>query len=267
MSLHTGDQNFGTSEMPPAMLIELLKKSFADVGAAANLASKATAERDKAYAVLLHKFLIMTCLKHGETHAHIQRVGAFSAALARLIGQSTNYCDLIEQAGPLHDIGKTFIPDSILKKPGALTADERAVMELHVQAGEILLRDSGIQVLDMASNIARCHHEKYDGSGYPAQLRGDAIPLEARIVALVDVFDALTSDRVYRKAIPLEQVLQTLRDQAGQHFDPKLVAVFIENIDIFLGIRDRVNHDVAAQGIGSDIIDETRKLSALLEHM
>ena len=125
----------------------------------------------------------------------------------------------------LHDIGKMGVPDAILHKAGPLTAEERAIIEQHPQLAYNML--SSIEYLRPALNIPYCHHEKWDGSGYPRGLKGEEIPLEARIFAIVDVYDALTSDRPYRKAWSKEEALAYIRENAGKHFDPKLVPVFL----------------------------------------
>src|SRR5947209_8634819 len=131
-------------------------------------------------------------------------------------------------AAPLHDVGKVAIPDAILLKPGPLTPEERAIVETHAEEGHRLVRGSSSSILDMAATIALSHQEKWDGSGYPRGLKGEAIPIEGRIVAVADVFDALTSDRVYRKAFSIEEAVQMMREQRGRHFDPILLDAFME---------------------------------------
>ena len=137
--------------------------------------------------------------------------------------------DLLLHAAPMHDIGKIGIPDQILRKPGRLTAEEWEVMKTHCQIGaDILGQTDGSELLAMARVIALSHHERWDGSGYPHGLAGEDIPRVARMVAIADVFDALTSDRPYKEAWPLERALALLRDQAGSHFDPVLVQHFLD---------------------------------------
>ena len=120
------------------------------------------------------------------------------------------------------------IPDAILLKPGKLTAEERAIVETHAEEGHRLLRGSSSSILDMAATIALSHHEKWDGSGYPRGVAGEAIPIEGRIVAIADVFDALTSDRVYRRAFSVEEAVEMMREERGRHFDPVLLDAFLE---------------------------------------
>jgi hypothetical protein len=163
-----------------------------------------------------------------DTGAHIERIGRFSTLLAEQAGLDSELCERLGYAAPLHDVGKVAIPDAILLKPGPLTAEERAIVETHAEEGHRLLRGSSSSILDMAATIALSHHEKWDGSGYPRGLAGEAIPIEGRIVAVADVFDALTSDRVYRSAYTLEQAVELMREQRGRHFDPVLLDTFLE---------------------------------------
>jgi excisionase family DNA binding protein len=142
-------------------------------------------------------------------------------------------------ASRLHDLGKFAIPDSILLKPGPLTADERADMERHAEIGHRLLMDSGIEVLEQAATIAWTHHERFDGSGYPRQLCGEEIPVIGRLAAVADVFEALTRDRVYRAAIPVDDALATLVAERGREFDPEVVDEFVARIDEVRAIQVR----------------------------
>jgi methanogenic corrinoid protein MtbC1 len=163
-----------------------------------------------------------------DTGSHIERIGRFSVLLAEHIGMDAEFCERLRHAAPLHDVGKVAIPDAILLKPGPLTPEERAIVETHAEEGHRLVRGSSSSILDMAATIALSHQEKWDGTGYPRGLKGEAIPIEGRIVAVVDVFDALTSDRVYRKAFSVEEGVQMMREQRGRHFDPVLLDAFME---------------------------------------
>jgi hypothetical protein len=163
-----------------------------------------------------------------DTGAHIERIGRFATLLAERIGLDGELCERLGYAAPLHDVGKVAIPDAILLKPGPLTAQERAIVETHAEEGHRLLRGSSSSILDMAATIALSHHEKWDGSGYPRGLAGEQIPIEGRIVAVADVFDALTSDRVYRTAYSVEQAVGLMREQRGRHFDPALLDTFLD---------------------------------------
>ncbi len=179
-----------------------------------------------------------------DTGAHIERIGRFSTLLAERIGLERELCERLGYAAPLHDVGKVAIPDAILLKPGPLTAEERAIVETHAEEGHRLLRGSSSSILDMAATIALSHHEKWDGSGYPRGLAAEEIPVEGRIVAVADVFDALTSDRVYRTAYSVEQAVQMMRAQRGLHFDPAL-------LDAFLDVLSSSGPDARPQ-VGSD---------------
>jgi HD-GYP domain-containing protein (c-di-GMP phosphodiesterase class II) len=165
-----------------------------------------------------------------DTGAHTERVGRASGDLARWAGLDSDRCEAILIASPLHDAGKVAIPDAILLKPGRLTDEEREVMETHATLGHELLRNSAYEALDLAATIACTHHERYDGSGYPRGLAGEAIPVEGRIVAIVDVYDALTHDRVYRPAFPREQALEMMVAGRETHFDPWLLDRFVAEV-------------------------------------
>ena len=181
--------------------------------------------------------------RDNETGLHIVRMSVASAALGRAIGLSPAECDLILNAAPMHDIGKIGIPDRILLKPGPLDADEWVLMKRHPAIGAELLSGSTSELMQMAETIAHCHHEKWDGSGYPRGLAGEAIPLAARIVAVCDVFDALLSKRPYKKAWTVDQALEELDRRAGSHLDPILVVKFREILDEVLHIHARYADD------------------------
>ncbi len=174
-----------------------------------------------------------------ETGAHILRMANYSRLIGGELGLSESEQDLILRAAPMHDVGKIAIPDYILLKPGRLTAEEMEIMKRHAEYGYELLRGSQSTLLDAAAVIAYSHHEKYDGSGYPLGLKGGDIPLHGRIVAVADVFDALTSDRPYKAAWPLDKALAFLREGAGGHFDPRCVEAFMARLDEVLVIRAR----------------------------
>jgi PAS domain S-box-containing protein len=173
-----------------------------------------------------------------ETGAHVKRVAEYSYRLARLCGFSEEDATLLKRASPMHDIGKVAIPDAILNKPGKLTEEEFEVMKTHSTLGYEMLRSSERPILKASAIIAYTHHEKYNGRGYPRGLKGEEIPLFGRITAIADVFDALGHDRVYKKAWPLEEILELFRKERGEHFDPMLIDLFMEHLDEFLAIRD-----------------------------
>jgi two-component system, response regulator RpfG len=165
--------------------------------------------------------------KDYDTAMHLQRMSLYSRALAEKIGLSDEEAEIIELAAPLHDIGKIGIPDSILLKKGALDDIELKTMRKHPLIGYEILQDSPSKYLQKGSEIALAHHERYDGTGYPFELKGEQIPLSARIVALADVFDALTSVRPYKEAWSVDKALQYVEEESGRHFDPNLVKVML----------------------------------------
>ncbi|MGC2518367.1 MAG: HD domain-containing phosphohydrolase [Burkholderiales bacterium] len=165
------------------------------------------------------------------TGMHLVRMAKYSALIARGVGLSPAEQETIELAAPMHDIGKIGIPDRILQNPGKLSGEDLHVMQSHARIGYGLLKDSSSGYLQIAAVIALGHHEKFDGSGYPTGLKGEHIPIEARVVALADVYDALTSVRPYKPAWPVDDALAYVQQQAGQHFDPRFVGVMIENRD------------------------------------
>jgi putative two-component system response regulator len=168
-----------------------------------------------------------------ETGQHIRRIGLYGAILAEVLGWEQKDIDYMRVAGPMHDVGKIGIPDEILRKPGKLSLEEFAIIKQHAQIGARILENSNIPLLKMAHDIALYHHEKWDGSGYPFGLKEHAIPESAQIVALVDVYDALSNDRVYRTALPEEQVLRILKEGSGCHFNPLLFNLFTKNLNVF----------------------------------
>ena len=178
-----------------------------------------------------------------ETGAHIQRMAHYSRLIAQALGLEEDMQKLILEAAPLHDVGKIGIPDAILLKPARLTPEEFAVMRQHARMGHELLKESGSEILRAGSEIALTHHEKYDGSGYPSGLSGESIPLFGRIVAVADVFDALTSERPYKKAWPLEEAVTFLKEGRGKHFDPACVDAFLSSWDAVLEVRARFQDD------------------------
>lgn len=178
-----------------------------------------------------------------ETGAHILRMAHYSQLIAKNLGLPIEQQELLLEAAPMHDLGKVGITDNILLKPGKLDAAEFEIMKQHAAFGYELLKDSTSRVLQAGAEIALGHHEKFDGSGYPQGLRGELIPLFSRIVAVADVFDALTSERPYKKAWTLEQAVDFLNAGAGSHFDPQCVQAFLNGFDEVLAIRERYQED------------------------
>lgn len=181
--------------------------------------------------------------KDNETGMHIMRMSHFSKVIALAYGFSETDADNLLHAAPMHDIGKIGIPDSIMLKPGKLTDEEFAIMKQHPEIGAEILGESDSDLIALAKLVAMTHHEKWDGSGYPHQLQGNDIPIEGRIVALADVFDALTSKRPYKDAWSIEKTMGYIREQKGVHFDPELVDLFTQHLGAILAIKDRWQDD------------------------
>ncbi|WP_193150535.1 HD domain-containing phosphohydrolase [Sulfurimonas sediminis] len=174
-----------------------------------------------------------------ETGNHVRRVAEYSRLLAEYSGMDKFHAQMLKEASPMHDIGKVGISDAILNKPGRHTAQESEIMKTHTTLGYEMLRHSDKELLQIAATVAYEHHEKYDGSGYPRGLAGEDISLYARITAVADVFDALGSERVYKKAWKDEDIVAMFEEEKGRHFDPLLVDIFLNNIEDFKKIRDR----------------------------
>jgi putative two-component system response regulator len=200
-----------------------------------------TSELEGAYLDTLERLAIAAEFRDDETGRHTERVGETAALLGSALGMTDDEVFLIRRAAPLHDVGKIGIPDAILRNPDPLTPDEWDIMRKHTTIGGRILSGGRSRVVQLAEEIAVCHHEHWDGEGYPRGLSGDAIPLPGRLVMVADVFDALTSDRVYRKAWPAEQVLAYIRQYSGKRFDPGITSL-LERNDVrhsLLAIRAR----------------------------
>ncbi len=186
------------------------------------------------------KFGIISEFRDEETGAHIRRISSYARLFGQLLDLPEEEQNLLSYASPLHDVGKIGIPDNILKKPGPLTPEEFEVIKLHTTIGaKILSSDPRFITLSAGKVIAEQHHEKWDGSGYHRGLKGEDIHLYARIIAICDVFDAMTSDRVYRPAFTVEQSIDIMKKGRGNHFDPNLFDIFINNLSQFLDIREK----------------------------
>ena len=177
--------------------------------------------------------------RDNETGLHIQRIGHYANVIAIDMGMSENKAQQIKTASIMHDVGKIGIPDEILLKPGKLTLEEFDQIKKHTTIGYELLSGIESDLIKEAANIAISHHEKWDGSGYPKGLAGETIPLSGRIVAIVDVFDALTSERPYKEAWSNERAVDLIREQKGKHFDPKIVDLFLANLNKILEIKKK----------------------------
>jgi putative nucleotidyltransferase with HDIG domain len=175
---------------------------------------------------MLGRLLVAAEYRDDNTHEHTQRVGELAAGLARELGLGDRMVALVRQAAPLHDLGKIAVPDSILLKPGRLTEEEFEVVKTHAVLGARVLAGSASEVVQVAERIARSHHERWDGGGYPEGLSGEAIPVEARLVALADVFDVLVHERPYKESWTVEAAVEEIRSAAGTQFAPDVVGAF-----------------------------------------
>jgi putative two-component system response regulator len=173
--------------------------------------------------------------RDNETGVHIRRMALYAALLAQALGWPAERVELLRLAAPMHDIGKIGVPDQILQKPGTLTPEELTRMREHTVIGANILQKSNFLLLRMAADVALCHHERWDGSGYPRGLYGETIPESARIVAIADVFDALLTDRIYRPAFSESEALALMHASKGQ-FDPRIFACMVQHLDEFLRI-------------------------------
>lgn len=191
-------------------------------------AEAAHREMRKAHEETIRRLTLAVDSRSEETGQHILRIGTIAGRLAERLGLPPEEVEYLPLAASMHDVGKIGIPDAILAKPGPLTDEERAAMQRHAAIGHQILSGSGSELLDLAAEIALTHHERWDGAGYPRGLAGEEIPLAGRITAVADVFDALTSDRVYRPAMPEDVVLEMLRDGRGAHFAPDVLDAFLE---------------------------------------
>lgn len=174
-----------------------------------------------------------------ETANHVRRVSEITYLIAEKAGLPKDYCETLKIASTLHDVGKVGIPDSCLMKPGKLTDEEFEIIKTHTLIGHKILQKSELEILKEASDICLYHHEKYNGRGYPTGLMGEDIPLHIRIVALVDVFDALTHPRCYKEAWSIEKAVEHIKNESGLHFDPKVVDLFLECLDEVIDIKNR----------------------------
>ncbi|GLS90584.1 two-component system response regulator [Psychromonas marina] len=204
-----------------------------------SLVKERTADLEKTRIEIVESLGRAAEFKDNETGMHVVRMSWYSYYLAQRCTGNENWSELLRNAARMHDIGKIGIPDEVLLKPGKLDADEWAIMQKHVEYGVEILGKQETDLLVLAVEVAKYHHEKWDGSGYPNGISGEEIPLSARIVAIADVFDALTSDRPYKKAWSVEKAVALIESEAGKHFDPELVPEFKACLAKILMIKDK----------------------------
>jgi putative two-component system response regulator len=231
-------------------LAQAAKRTLHDLQA---LVREQTRAVSRAHEETIYRLVRASLCRDEETGAHIRRVGLYSEQLAAAAGWDAERVDQIRLAAPMHDVGKIGIPDAILRKPGKLARDEVAILQTHSKIGANMLAGSSSPVLQMAAEIAMHHHERWDGAGYPDGLAGCEIPESARLVAIVDVYDALSHNRVYRKALPEASVVKTMIDARGKHFDPRL-------LDLFLSLLPEMR--TIAQAVPDEADDGNRHWSA-----
>ena len=233
-----GDETAGFEAGAVDYIVKPVSPAIVRARVRTHLSLVSTAQLEKSYHEAIYMLGEASEFKDTDTGAHIWRMAGYSRALAAACGWEPTACRQLELAAPMHDIGKLSIPDAILHKPGKLDAAEWKVMQTHSAVGhKILSKSSNAPILQMAATVALCHHEKWDGSGYPNGLAGEAIPQMARIVAIADVFDALSMTRPYKEAWPLDRIMETLRDSAGTHFDPHLIECFTAILPQILTIK------------------------------
>ncbi|MHC4781415.1 MAG: HD domain-containing phosphohydrolase [Planctomycetota bacterium] len=218
---------------------ERIIMSLASQAAVAVKNAQLTRELREAHLDTIFRLSVAAEYRDLDTAGHIRRISDHSALLGASVGLAEDKVDLIRYTSPMHDVGKIGVPDAILLKPGKLTPEERAIMEQHTVIGAKILENSDAVVLKESEVVAISHHEKWDGSGYPNGLAGEDIPLEGRIVAVADVFDALSSPRCYKPAFPQEKVMSILKEGRGNHFDPGLLDAFFDSLEDHQQIRER----------------------------
>ena len=227
----------GKTIIPFEKHYENLLLSLASQAAIAIKNAMLTQELKEAYLDTIFRLSVAAEYKDDDTAVHIHRMSRYSAILAEGLGLSAAEVESIRYASPMHDIGKLGVPDSILMKPGKLTPAEFKEMQNHTVFGAKILENAKAELLKVSESIAFTHHEKWDGSGYPRGLKGESIPLSGRIVALADVFDALTTKRVYKPAFSLEESMKIIKEGTGRHFDPKIVQAFNNSIEKILAVK------------------------------
>jgi len=222
---------------------EKLIQSLASQAAAAVQMAQLREELKDSNLEMIERLSIAAEFRDKDTALHIKRMSKYSQIIADGLGFSKEDSEMILFTAPMHDIGKLGVPDSILLKPAKLTAEEFEEMKKHTTYGAKILRDSDHKIIRQAEKIALSHHEKWDGTGYPNGLSGENIPIEGRIVALADVFDALSVKRCYKDALPLDIVEKIIHNDTGTHFDPKVTKAFFENYDRILDVFEKYREE------------------------
>jgi HD-GYP domain-containing protein (c-di-GMP phosphodiesterase class II) len=242
---------------------ERLIQSLSSLAGTAVTKSILVSELYETYKLVMTRMALAVEQREGDpdTLVHIYRIAQYAVEVAQEMGLDTNFQKYLLDAAPMHDIGKQCIPDAVLFKPGKLTPEEFDVVKRHTIYGCRLFENMNEPIAKFAFNICRHHHEKFNGMGYPDRLVGEAIPLESRIVAVVDVFDALATDRVYKKAMPLEQCMEIMHKDSNTHFDPAVVQAFVKRLPRVLDIRERFEE--VKRNADKMTIEEISKTSAM----
>ncbi len=218
----------GSADKPPSRESEYLDIDLEKLKGAYGELEAAHREVRESHIEMIFNLAIAAECKDADTGGHIVRISDYATEVAKALGLFEEEMDALRYGSPMHDIGKIGIPDKILQKPGKLNPEEWEIMKQHTVIGARIFQNSRSPILKAASEIALCHHERFDGSGYPRALQGESIPLFGRIVGMVDVFDAIVSKRCYKAASTFEEAVEYIRSQAGTHLDPKLVKVFLK---------------------------------------
>lgn len=232
--------NLGESYQETLKLLQAARENLLTQESLEVEVSKRTTEIRAREGEIASRLIYAAGFRDEETGEHIRRIGLYSAEMARALGWSQTAIDDIRVAAPMHDIGKIGIEDEILKKPGKLTEIEFTRMKQHASIGEAMLDGSDIPMILMAADIAGAHHENFDGTGYPRGIKGDQIPTSARIVAIVDVYDALVHQRVYKPAMDEDEALALMRGLSGSKFDVELFELFCANLTAMRAIREKL---------------------------
>jgi putative two-component system response regulator len=247
MGFEVGGVDYITKPVSPAVVLARVRTHLALHNQSLDLERKVAERSRDLYETrlqIIRRLCVAAEYKDSETGLHIIRMSGYCRVLALAAGLDREAADLLYSAAPMHDVGKIGIPDHILTKPERLNPEEWEIMKTHTTIGAKILGKHDNRLMVTARRIALAHHERWDGSGYPAGLSGEDIPLEGRIVALADVFDALTSTRPYKAAWPVDKAWSYIGEQRGRHFDPRLTDHFLDNLDAILKIREDVGDDV-----------------------
>ncbi|WFS61559.1 two-component system response regulator [Pseudodesulfovibrio thermohalotolerans] len=247
MGFEVGGVDYITKPVSPAVVLARVRTHLALHNQSLDLERKVAERSRDLYETrlqIIRRLCVAAEYKDSETGLHIIRMSGYCRVLALAAGLDREAADLLYSAAPMHDVGKIGIPDHILTKPERLNPEEWEIMKTHTTIGAKILGEHDNRLMVTARRIALTHHERWDGSGYPAGLSGEDIPLEGRIVALADVFDALTSIRPYKAAWPVDKAWSYIGEQRGRHFDPRLTDHFLDNLDAILKIRENVGDDV-----------------------